>query len=284
MVDREPLPEAEILRLADRYRIRLDTLFAAGTFGAKEGRESGASVEIQDFRDYVPGDDPRRIDWFSYGRTGDLIVRLYREEVSPFFDVIVDASASMAVEDGRKGPLAMELCRWLFHSSLASGVSVRLFSAGLGLQRTEEPSLLEFNAPESVLFTSPRRAVAGLRRSSFRLVLSDFMSPFGAAATLDALAAGCNRLIVILLLGPWEAAPRAEGPAVLESVEDGGRADITLDGKAVQAYARRLAAMKDEVREGTIKRGGLYLEIEAGGGLEDVLKERFLPFGLVEIV
>ena len=110
------------------------------------------------------------------------------------------------------------------------------------------------------------------------------MSPFGAAATLDALAAGCNRLIVILLLGPWESAPRAEGPAVLECVEDGGRADITLDGGALQAYARRLEAMKDEVREGTIKRGGLYLEIEAGCGLEDVLKERFLPSGLVEIV
>ena len=96
----ERLPDQEIRRLADRYRIDLDAVSSAGTFGARAGRETGASVEIQDFRNYVPGDDPRRIDWFSFARTGNLIVRLFREEVSPFFDVIADTSSSMAIEDG----------------------------------------------------------------------------------------------------------------------------------------------------------------------------------------
>ena len=110
------------------------------------------------------------------------------------------------------------------------------------------------------------------------------MTPFGATATVNALAAGCNRLIAVLLLGPWESAPNAEGPAVLESVEEGARADITLDRRTVEGYGRRLRAMKNEVRELVIKRGGLYLDILAEGNLEEVLKQHFLPSNLVEIV
>jgi uncharacterized protein (DUF58 family) len=278
------LPEKEIRRLADQYRIVLDAISSAGTFGAKAGRETGASVEIQDFRNYVPGDDPRRIDWFSYARTGNLIVRLYREEVSPFFDIIVDSSASMAIRDGRKGPLAHELCDWLFHSAHSAGLAVRLFAAGSRMQRLEEPGQLAFREEESILFSTPRQACGGLRRSSVRLVLSDFMSPYSATAAVTALAAGCSRLIAMHLLGPFEASPDPRGPAVLDAVEEGRKADITLDRRAVETYARRLQALKDEVREQVFKCAGLHLEIVADRDLERVLRETMLPLGLVEVV
>lgn len=280
----EILPEGEIRRLADCYRIRFDVLSSAGVLGSRQGRETGASVEIQDFRDYVPGDDPRRIDWFSYGRTGSLIVRLFREEVSPFFDVIVDASASMAIDDGRKGPLAHELCRWLFHSAQTTGLAVRFFSAGSSLVRLDSPDQLIFDAPDCALFSAPGRAAAGLRRSSVRLVLSDFMSPLGFSTAVASLAAGCSRLIVVHLLGPWEADPDPWGPAVLDCVEDGRRADITLDRGAVEAYARRLGALKQEIRELSFKHGGLHLEVVADRGLESVLRLDWMPLGLVEVV
>lgn len=280
----EMLPEAEIRRLAQLYRLNLEVASTAGTFGVREGRETGASVEIQDFREYVPGDDPRRIDWLSSARTDRLIVRLYREEVSPFFDLVVDTSASMAIGDGRKGPLAHELCRWLHRSALVEGVAVRLFAAGEELRRLEEPGQLEFREAESVLFTAPRRAVSGLRRASVRLVLSDFMSPVGPSTVIKALSAGCARLIVVHLLGPWEAEPEAAGPSVLDAVEEGRRADITLDRRAVEDYGRRLRALKNELRDQTFQCGGLHVEVVADRDLEGALRSEFLPLGLVEVL
>ncbi len=279
----DTLPEAEIRRLADLYRFSLDTTSSAGTFGVQQGRETGPSVEIQDFREYVPGDDPRRVDWFSSARTGRLIVRLYREEVSPFFDVVVDASASMAISDGRKGPLAYDLCRWIFRSAMAGGVAVRLFSAGEQLVRLEAPDQIEFGAPDSVLFTAPRRAVGGLRRASARLVISDFMSPVGPSTVVRALAAGCSRLIVVHVLGPWEASPAPAGPSVLDAVEEGRRADLTLDRRAVDDYTRRLRALQAELRDETFRCGGIHLGVVADGSLEDLLRSAFVPAGLVEI-
>jgi len=279
---KEILPEAEIRRLADMYRLRLDPISSSGTFGSRAGRETGASVEVQDFRNYTPGDDPRRIDWFSYGRTGDLIVRLYREEISPFVDIIVDTSASMSVADGRKGPLSHELCRWLFKASAGAGSVARLFAAGRRITRLHSPEEIDFCDPESVLFTAPKHALAGLRRSSIRVVLSDFMNENGPAATISALAEGCAMLVVVHILGPWEANPAAEGPARLKNIESTVFADLTIDSKAVKVYQSRLSALKEEVRRRTSVFGGISMTVVADCELEKILRTEWLPMGLVE--
>ncbi len=232
----------------------------------------------------MPGDDPRRIDWFSSARTDRLIVRLYREEVSPFFDVIVDASASMAIADGRKGPLAHELCRYLHRAGLVEGMAVRLFAAGDELERLDGPEQLAFRRPDSVLFTAPRRAVGALRRASARLVLSDFMSPASPSAVVSALAADCARLVVVHLLGPWEAEPDPVGPVVLDAVERGRRADLTLERRVVEDYRRRLRALEGELREAVFRCGGVCLRVVADRPLERVLREEFLAAGLVEVL
>jgi uncharacterized protein (DUF58 family) len=278
------LPEAELRRLADLYRLEPNVNVSSGTYGARQGRETGSSVEIQDFRDYVPGDDPRRVDWVAYARTGRMIVRLYREEVSPFFDLVVDESASMAIDDGRKGPLTMDLARWTVRSARAGGIAARAWAAGESLRRLEDPGQLAFKAPQSVLFGAPRRAAAGLRRAAVRMVLSDFISPTAPSAVVKALSAGCARLIVVHVLGPWEADPRPLGPSVLDAVETGRRADLTLDAPAVRDYNRRLAALRDDLRDAVFRCGGLLVEVVAEGDLETVLREKFLPSGLVEVL
>jgi uncharacterized protein (DUF58 family) len=276
------LPEPEIRLLAELYRLDLTGSRAAGTVGALQGRETGASVEIQDFRDYVPGDDPRRIDWMSYARTGEMIVRLYREEVSPFFDIVVDTSASMALDDGRKGDLTHELVRWLYHSARGGGVTARVLAAGESLVRLQGPDELDLAEPRSVLFTTPRAAVAGLRRCSVRLLISDFMDETAPTHVVRALAAGCARLIVFHVLGPWEADPTPAGPVVLESVETHNRTDLSLTHSTVIDYLERLLAMRDELRQAMLQCGGTLAEIRADQNLETTLREDLMPLGLID--
>ncbi|MGA0333468.1 MAG: DUF58 domain-containing protein, partial [Kiritimatiellia bacterium] len=61
-----------------------------GTQGNWAGAGVGSSIDFQDHRPYLPGDDPRYIDWAAYARSGQTIMKLYREEVRPVVDLVVD--------------------------------------------------------------------------------------------------------------------------------------------------------------------------------------------------
>ncbi|MBI3312201.1 MAG: DUF58 domain-containing protein, partial [Candidatus Omnitrophica bacterium] len=62
----------------------------------------GSSVEFADYAAYTPGDDIRAIDWNLYARSDRLFVKTYQEEVELAVEVIVDATASMALPTPRK--------------------------------------------------------------------------------------------------------------------------------------------------------------------------------------
>ena len=55
----------------------------------------GASSEFADHRAYIPGDDPKRLDWKVYGRTDRYYVRRYEDETNLRVYLVVDRSASM---------------------------------------------------------------------------------------------------------------------------------------------------------------------------------------------
>ena len=64
--------------------------------GAHRSQRKGISVEFADYRQYVPGDDTRPLDWKVYGRNERLYLRQYEEETTLRVHLLVDASASMA--------------------------------------------------------------------------------------------------------------------------------------------------------------------------------------------
>ena len=64
--------------------------------GAHRSQRKGISVEFADYRQYVPGDDTRHLDWKVYGRNERLYLRQYEEETALRVHLLVDASASMS--------------------------------------------------------------------------------------------------------------------------------------------------------------------------------------------
>lgn len=71
----------------------------------------GFSVEFAEHRPYMPGDEPRRVDWQVYARTDRYYVREYEEETNLRAWLLLDASGSM----GRTGPgiSKLEYASWL---------------------------------------------------------------------------------------------------------------------------------------------------------------------------
>ena len=55
----------------------------------------GMSLDFAEHREYMPGDDIRRIDWKLFGRTDRFYVKLFEAETSANFMVALDISRSM---------------------------------------------------------------------------------------------------------------------------------------------------------------------------------------------
>jgi uncharacterized protein (DUF58 family) len=82
-------------RALDRYALASREMSAAS--GDRSARETGSSVEFQDFRPYQPGDELRAVDWRAYARSRRLVTRLYRAERTIDVHVVLDVSPSMGL-------------------------------------------------------------------------------------------------------------------------------------------------------------------------------------------
>src|SRR5690606_18839680 len=101
--------DPEVRRVVDTYGLGLPRTPASGRTGELLGRGTGSSLEFQEYREYLPGDDIRHVDWGAYARSDQLMVRLYREEISPRTEILLDASRSMNTGDGAKARVAKQL-------------------------------------------------------------------------------------------------------------------------------------------------------------------------------
>jgi len=67
-----------------------------GNIGYKQVRKTGHSLEFEQIRDYVSGDDIRSINWKATGRTGgQLMINMYSDEKSQPIYCIIDKGRAM---------------------------------------------------------------------------------------------------------------------------------------------------------------------------------------------
>lgn len=85
----------------------LDPRTVLASLGVRPRRRRGDGLELDSLREYVIGDEPRRIDWRATARRGRPIVRTHRHEESRTVLLAVDASRLMGTRaplSGRSGP------------------------------------------------------------------------------------------------------------------------------------------------------------------------------------
>src|SRR5579871_3801747 len=60
----------------------------------------GQSVEFVQHREYVAGDDPRRIDWKAWSKTDKYYIKQYQEDTNLRTTLVIDVSESMTFGSG----------------------------------------------------------------------------------------------------------------------------------------------------------------------------------------
>jgi len=169
----------------------LDPQRVLAALGVRSARPRGEGLEFESLREWVPGDDPRRLDWAASARRGRPVVRLHQHERSHTVLLAVDASRLMAARSGGRSKLdhAVDAALALAFAALATGDRVGLVVFDTGVRgalsprgrrgdlgafvealRAVEPRLVESNPAAVVEHLALRRVQRALV-----VVLTDFV-------------------------------------------------------------------------------------------------------------
>jgi uncharacterized protein (DUF58 family) len=96
--------------------------------GQHRSARLGSSVEFAQHREYVPGDELKRVDWKVFARSDRLVVKQYVEETNLVCHLLLDASESMGY--GSLAWTKLDYARWAT-AALAHLVIQQRDTAGL---------------------------------------------------------------------------------------------------------------------------------------------------------
>lgn len=269
------------VRAAAAFRLAMPRTPLGGRVGERLGSGTGSSLEFQEHRAYAPGDDLRHVDWAAYARSELLAVRLYREEVAPRIDLVLDHSRSMAVTPGKLrayGELAGLLACACAHTVAESRV---ITTAGVEPRRLQRPEDIE-----SVLACDAERGALEephlpLRRRSLRIVVSDFLFPHDADALVSRLARDGASLAIVQLTLREEAEPAVDTGRRLVDVEGRGTLDVVIDDAAVRAYRARFNRLRLGLSTAARRAGARFAYIAADLPAREIARQ-LLSAGVLE--
>ena len=285
----------ELLAQLERLELVTRKVFRGRMKGERRSRRKGQSVEFADFRNYVPGDDLRFIDWNLYARLEKLFLKLFLEEEDLHFYALIDASASMSFGEPTKLQFAKQLAASLGFIGLCRADRVKI--EALGGTRTRPGPVLRgrqslWRMLQYVETLEPGMNVplaAGVKDFCLQnsgkgilVLISDLLDKTGYESALRFLLAQDLDVYVIHLLSPEELEPDIKGDLRLVDCEDQDIAEITVSRPLLDRYRRTLAAFIDGAREFCTRRGINYLMTSTRTPVDQLVSSYLRQRGLVK--
>jgi uncharacterized protein (DUF58 family) len=237
----------------------------------------GFSVEFAEHRQYMPGDEIRRIDWKVYGKTDRYYIKQYEEETNLKSYIILDASKSMSFAspgEGREGRLTKSAYASYIAASLAWLMVQQRDAVGLMTYDDAVRSVIPPHATKAHLRrillelehlqTSNRtktgfalhRLAERMTRRGLVIVLSDlFDDPVQVLTALKHFRHNHHEVLVMQILDPLERTFAFGSDAVFKDVETGEQLP-TQPYQIQRAYQKEMKGFleryKRECRENDI--------------------------------
>jgi uncharacterized protein (DUF58 family) len=267
-----PLLSPELLAQLERLELVSRKVFRGRLKGERRSTRKGHSVEFADFRNYVPGDDLRFIDWNTYARLDRLFLKLFFEEEDLHFYTLIDASPSMDFGDPTKLQYAKQLAAALGFIGLVRSDRVRIETLGQPAGRPApvfrgRQSLYRMLAHlDAIQPDEQSHLTAGVKNFCIRnsgkgivILISDLMDKQGYSEALKYLLSRQMDVYVIQILSAEELDPDVKGDLRLVDCEDDDVAEISASAPLLKRYQKTLAAFVEGAREFCNRRGMNYL-------------------------
>lgn len=260
----------ETLKKIQTLSLQVNVPLSGQASGNRKSRSKGSSVEFSDFREYVPGDDFRRIDWNAYGRFNKLFVKLFMEEREAPVQIFLDSSLSMNFGEPDKNLAARRLAAALSYISLAAYDRVHILpwsdrvQGPFGPFRTQAAFMEVVNLLESVENTGKSCFTEALRKMEWKagrgisVVITDGLMEEGLDEGLKYLKYRRQEVFLCHILSRQELSPELSGALELIDSETGHKMEVTVSGSLMSAYENNLKHFLTGIKEQCKKWGVHY--------------------------
>jgi uncharacterized protein (DUF58 family) len=275
-------------RLLERLRLAVRARSTAVRQGSHRSTANAGGLEFADHRDYVAGDDVRRIDWKAFARHRELSIREFQEERDARVYLLADFSASMT----RGAPPKVDVVRRLLAAFAYVGmrqfdaVEVIPFAAHQGTpsRRHRDRSryvelerwLLAQKPAGTTSFKDTVREFAAERRPrGLVLVVSDLMATQGWDEGFRLLGGMGHELRLVRVTCKEDDEPGFSGELELHDSETDAEVRIRMDKELVAAYRAIVREHVEACRKLVERTGGRFVEAPVELSTEQLVKKAF---------
>lgn len=284
MLDKSFLNKLNTLKL--NYNLSINK----GYNGSRKSNAKGSSSEFSDFREYIHGDDFRKIDWNAYGRFEKLYIKEFMEEREVFINLFLDTSRSMNFGEPKKAELLKNLSLAISYIGLNNLDRINLYY-NKEAQLKESGYLSGKNSLSKVIdtlenldFQNTTDIFPLINKRPYKpgisIIISDlFTDEF--QNVIKYLSYMNQKIIVIHLLDKKEITPDFNGDLRLIDSETFEDNDISINGAILSSYENTLKKFLQSIKETTRKYGSIYSLITNEFSIQEIIFERLIRAGIL---
>ena len=272
-----------------------------GFFGGKHlVKTYGQTVEFADYREYMLGDDIRRIDWNLFSRFEKFFLKLFTDERQMHTQIYIDCSASMGKPNAKKAAYALGFAAALGFLSVHNmdKLSYRLIRGGsctdpFGLIVGKTPFFRAVSEFESIPFEEEADLGEAFLSSEvsngngLSVIVSDFFTESDWKKAVDFLCYKKRQVLLVQVLAPEERDPSYSGRVNLIDSESADALDernmkINATRGMQLAYAEALKDYLADMRSFCTSRGAEFVSVTCDKPIEKELFGELLKTGILE--
>lgn len=273
----------------------------AGFFGGKHLVSTyGQTVEFADYREYMLGDDIRRIDWNLFSRFEKYFLKLFTDERQMHTQIFLDCSASMGKLNQQKSAYATAFAAALGFLSVHNmdKLSFRLIRGAkaedpFGLIVGKTPFFRAVSTLNDLKFDEDadlEKAITGTEISQgngLTVIISDFFTESDWKKAVDYLCYKKRQVFLIQIMSPEERDPSYSGRINLVDSEatdalDERNMKVRITRGLQQAYEQALNDYIEDMSSFCASRGAGFISVSSDKPIERVIFGELMRTGIIE--
>lgn len=263
----------EYLKRLDSLCLHMKGKLSVGGYsGARKAKAQGNSLEFSDYREYVAGDDLRRIDWNNYARFQKMYMKIFLEEKQAVINLFIDQSLSMTA--GKKTLYSKALAGSVAYIALKNMDKVNFFSWSEGIQNKKlnmqagqsfaqaVQFLEELEQNGETSFTKTIKQCSGLPLGrGISILFSDLLTEDDWKEGIKLLQHKKQEVILVWVLAKEEVSPQVRGAIRMVDQETKQARDLEVTADVLKSYEKALQSYEAEIREFCKKRDVTFVKV-----------------------
>lgn len=263
------LVDGEFFTELDRFEFMVRKRVSTAYAGIRRSTHTGRGLVAVGYREYVPGDDFKTIDWKVYGRTEKLYVKQFEEEKSITAHILLDTSKSMDFGNPRKYDYAARLALGMAYliNKQNEKFAVSRFQEHMEINRPKQgryylsnliQRLEEHQPTGTTAFDRCMQQYQGMIRSkSLVIIISDFLTDINEVTT-GIYRYARNDLEIVQILDPFELEFTVQGDARFIDLENNKQLELNISPRFAEEYRKRLESHNSRIQKVCDEIGASY--------------------------